>query len=219
MLGNVGTIKATTNSAEAISQYSDYDVYLLNVFGEFNFYKNNLNNIKVLNIFSFLTFLPTTGMISKICIYFFSLLSSPFFYYVYKLKPSIIICNLVGYLPLVLKLFNKKIKIFNSIQGYPRFSFVRKILWNLLYVKSDLLITMTELTKNKIRNQFPDIKNITKINNPVIDDSLFKKSRIILDKEILKIFKNNKIIVSIGRLTRQKNFSELLDGYNLFQKK
>ena len=83
MLGNVGTIKATTNSAEAISQYSDYDVYLLNVFGEFNFYKNNLNNIKVLNIFSFLTFLPTTGMISKICIYFFSLLSFPLFFIMY----------------------------------------------------------------------------------------------------------------------------------------
>ena len=127
-------------------------------------------------------------MISKYVYTFFPYYLPPFFYYVYKLKPSIIICNLVGYLPLVLKLFNKKIKIFNSIQGYPRFSFVRKILWNLLYVKSDLLITMTELTKNKIRNQFPDIKNITKINNPVIDDSLFKKSRIILDKEIIKNF-------------------------------
>ena len=88
----------------------------------------------------------------------FSLLSSPFFLLCIQIKPSIIICNLVGYLPLILKLFNKKIKIFNSIQGYPRFSFVRKILWNLLYVKSDLLITMTELTKNKIRNQFLTLK-------------------------------------------------------------
>ncbi len=220
MLGNVGTIKATTNSAEAISKYSEYKVYLLNVFGEFNFYKKNSNNINILNIFSFLKFLPTTGFISKISIYFFSLLSFPFFfYYVIKYKPNIIICNLVGYLPLIIKLFNRKIKIFNSIQGYPRFNLVRKILWSLLYVRSDLLITMTELTKNKIQNQFPNIKNITKINNPVIDENLFEKSLVDLDEDILKIFKDNKIIVSIGRLTRQKNFSELLEGYSLFQKK
>ena len=218
MLGNVGTIKATTNSAEAISKYSEYKVYLLNVFGEFNFYKKNFNNISVLNIFSFLRFLPTTGFISKISIYFFSLLFFPFFfYYVIKYKPNIIICNLVGYLPLIIKLFNRKIKIFNSIQGYPRFNLVRKILWSLLYVRSDLLITMTELTKNKIQNQFPNIRNITKINNPVIDEILFEKSLVDLDEDISKIFKDNKIIVSIGRLTRQKNFSELLEGYSLFQ--
>ena len=39
MLGNVGTIKATTNSAEAITSYSEHEVFLLNVFGEFNLYK------------------------------------------------------------------------------------------------------------------------------------------------------------------------------------
>ena len=94
-------------------------------------------------------------------ILFFLIIFPPFFYYVYKLKPSIIICNLVGYLPLVLKLFNKKLRyliLFKATHGLH----MKKIIWNLLYVKSDLLITMTELTKNKIRNQFPDIKNITK---------------------------------------------------------
>ena len=88
-----------------------------------------------------------------------------------------------------------------------------------MYVKSDLLITMTELTKSKIQNQFPNFKNITKINNPIIDENLFKKSLDDLNKDILDIFENYKIIVSIGRLTRQKNFSELLEGYSLFQKK
>ena len=220
MLGNVGTIKATINSAEAISHYSEYEVFLLNIFGEFNFYKNDSNKIKILNIFSFLNFLPSTGLISKFCIHFFSILSIPFVvYYIYKFKPKIIISNLVGSLPLVLKIFNKKIKVFNSIQGYPRFNLVRKILWSLFYTQSDLLITMTELTKNKIQNQFPKIKNIIKINNPVIDEILFEKSNIDLDQDILKIFKNYKIIVSIGRLTRQKNFSELLEAYSLFQGK
>jgi len=220
MLGNVGTIKATTNSAEAVSCYSEYEVFLLNVFGEFNFYKNNQKNIKILDIFSFLNFLPSTGLFSKLCIYFFSILSMPLvIYYVYKLKPKIIISNLVGYLPLILKIFNKKIKVFNSIQGYPRFNSIRKILWSFLYTKSDLLITMTELTKTKIQKQFPKIKNIIKINNPVIDEVVFEKANLDLEKDIKKIFDNYNIILSIGRLTRQKNFSELLHAYSLFQKK
>ena len=117
MLGNVGTIKATTNSAEAITSYSEHEVFLLNVFGEFNFYKNNQNKIKIIDIFNFLDFLPSTGIISKLSIYLFTILSIPLIIYnVIKHKPNIIISNLVGYLPLILKFFFKDIKIFNSIQ-------------------------------------------------------------------------------------------------------
>ena len=106
MLGNVGTIKATTNSAEAITSYSEHEVFLLNVFGEFNFYKNNQNKIKIIDIFNFLDFLPSTGIISKISIYLFTILSVPLIIYnVTKHKPNIIISNLVGYLPLTLKFF------------------------------------------------------------------------------------------------------------------
>ena len=71
MLGNVGTIKATTNSIEAILENSDHKIFILNVFGEFSFYNLKNENFKKLNIFPFLTFLPKTGYFSKLCIYIF----------------------------------------------------------------------------------------------------------------------------------------------------
>ena len=195
MLGNVGTIKATTNSAEAITSYSEHEVFLLNVFGEFNFYKNNQNKIKIIDIFNFLDFLPSTGIISKLSIYLFTILSIPLIIYnVIKHKPNIIISNLVGYLPLILKFFFKDIKIFNSIQGYPRFTFIRTIIWKFLYVNSDLIITMTDLTKKKIQKKFPKIKNIIQINNPIIDENLFKSSNILLDSDLKKYLKIIKLL-------------------------
>ena len=64
---------------------------------------------------------------------------------------------------------------------------------------------MTDLTK-KNSKKFPKIKNIIQINNPIIDENLFKSSNILLDSDLKKIFENYKIIISIGRLTKQKNF-------------
>ena len=42
MISNVGTVKATINSALAISIYSQHKIYLLNIIGEFSLYQNEL---------------------------------------------------------------------------------------------------------------------------------------------------------------------------------
>jgi len=220
ILGNVGTIKATINSLESIHDNSINEIFILNIFGEFSFYKNESLRIKKINFFTFLRFFPSTGLLAKFLIYLFSFLSLPFlFFYVAKYKPNIIYASLVGYLPLLLKIFFKDLKIFNSIQGYPRFTKVRKFIWKKFYKKSDLIITMTENTKNKLINDIGNFKEIKKICNPVIDDDLYKLSQEKIPTQFENIISKKIQFISIGRLTRQKNYIELLKSLNILKNK
>jgi len=68
-LTHVGTIKSTLNSSLALAKYnSDYEVVLLNVFGEWTEHKQFLddNGIKVINLsFNFKKILPKYGYIQS----------------------------------------------------------------------------------------------------------------------------------------------------------
>lgn len=220
MISHVGTIKASigiANSFNKIKQKTKITVYLLNLFGEFDHIQNS-ENIRKLNIFNKMIFFKT-GILSKVCIHIFSVLSLPFLiFYVFKHKPNVIITCLVGYLPSLLKIFFSKLKIINSIQGYPKIKKLRKILWKSSYKKSDSLITMSNLTKNYLIEQLNiSEKKIYKIDNPVISRNIRLLAHQKLDEEDKFIFKK-KVFCSIGRLTRQKNYLELLEGFANFSK-
>ncbi len=149
MLSHVGTINAVEKSAESLRKYLNYEIYLINVFGEFDYLKNT-KKYTVLDIFSFRKW-PKTGFFSKVIIYSFTLLSLLNLIKFYKkYSPDLIFCNLVGYLPNVLKYFSPKLIVVNSIQGLPKFNFFRKILWSFFYTKADYIFTMTEATKKNI---------------------------------------------------------------------
>jgi glycosyltransferase involved in cell wall biosynthesis len=215
MISNVGTVKATLNSALAISIYSKHEIYLLNIVGEFNAHQNELrkNNIIIINfIFSFFSrYLPQTGFFSKFFIYLITLISLPkIFYYLFKIKPDFFIAYLVGYIPPFFKFFFKKIKIFNSIQGYPNFNIMRALIWKFLYKKSDYLITMTNKTKQLIHDKIKVNKDkILVIENPIISRNIRMLALEEIDNDEKFIFKK-KVYCAIGRLTKQKNFFELL---------
>ena len=51
MTSHVGTIKASTGMAKAFKNFGKANVYLINVFGEFNSFEKD-KNYKLLNIFS-----------------------------------------------------------------------------------------------------------------------------------------------------------------------
>ena len=158
MLSHVGTINAVIGMATAMNKFNLHQIYLINLFDEFNDFKNN-ENFKVIDIFKFGKLLPHTGIFSKICIYFFLILSIPFLIHkIIIFKPNIIISNLVGYIPCILKLFFKDLIVINSIQGLPKFSYLRIILWKIFYIKSDLILTMTNLTKNRIIKKLEFLK-------------------------------------------------------------
>ena len=215
MLSHVGTIKAVLKTAECLSQNNE--VFILNIFSQKNLILKNRKNIKVENFYFFKN-LPQTGLFSKITIYLFSFLSIPkLIFFVKKNKINLIITHLVGIVPLLLKFIFKDLRVFCSIQGFPKMNLIRKILWRLLYNKSDLIITMSEMSKNIISEVIRDKSKIIKINNPIISYDLLKKSKEEIEQEYKNIFKR-KNIITVGRLTNQKNHIETLMAFKNFQK-
>ena len=213
MLSHVGTINAVEKSAYALKKYLNYDIYLINVFGEFDYLQKN-NNFNILNIFTSRNW-PKTGLMSKLIIYFFTIFSILKLNYYYKLhKPDLILSNLVGYLPSVLKFFYPSLIVANSIQGLPKFNIFRKILWNIFYTKADYIFTMTDITKKNILKNISYKKKIFKVDNPVISRQLRKLSMENIDNfDEKKIFEKI-TFCAVGRLTRQKNFSEIIRAVN-----
>lgn len=216
MLSNVGTINAIIGMVKSLSRYSSYKIYVIDILGEFrSFY-----NIKELNFLSFVkidNIFPRTGKLSKFVILLFSIMAIPFLIRkVIIYKPKYIITGLVGFIPLLLKFFYKKLIIINSIQGYPRFNVLRILIWKFFYSKSDHLLTMTNTTKQMIENKIK-IKSckISVVENPIINRDIRLLSLQEIDLNEKFIFKK-KVYCAIGRLTFQKNFFELLDGFKKY---
>ena len=170
-----------------------------------------------IDVFTFAKFFPQTGKLSKIFIHFFSILSLPYFFFkVIQIKPNIIISSLLGYLTNLFKFLTSKIIFINSIQGYPRFNYLRLAIWRSLYNKSDFIFVMTKKTKIDLINKVNlSSKKIFKIDNPVIssDIRMLANENLIFNDEYL--FKK-KVFCSVGRLTKQKNFNELFLGFKKY---
>lgn len=218
MLSNVGTINAIYGMASAMKKYSNSKIYIFNILGEFNRFKDE--KFEFINFISSYFFLPKTGNLSKFLIFFFSIISFPYLTYtVLKYKPNIIITGLVGFVPSFLKYFFPKLVIINSIQGLPKFNFLRKLLWKTSYKKSDYLITMTNKTKEEIHEKIGISQDkIFKVPNPILTRNIRKKSFETIDAQYAQIFQK-KVFCTIGRLTRQKNYFELVEFFYEFSKK
>lgn len=216
MLSHVGTIKAVIKTAECLSENNI--VYILNIFAQDNLIVNKNCNIQIKNFF-FLKNIPQTGLLSKLIIYFFSFLSLPLLIsFIKKNKVNLVITHLVGVVPLMLKFIIKDLRVFCSIQGFPKMNWVRKFLWRLFYNKSDLIITMSKISKQLISQVIKDKSKIKIINNPIITYDMLIKSKEQIEDQYIEIFQKQNII-SIGRLTNQKNHIETLKAFKNFQKK
>jgi len=217
MLSNVGTIKAVIGMANSLDKFSKYKIYILDILGEFSIF-NDLGRINFLRFIKINNIFPNTGKLAKFAIAFFSILAIPFL--IRKIiiyKPRYIITSLIGFVPIIIKFIFKDIIIINSIQGYPKFNFFRLFIWRFFYNRSDYLLTMTNKTKKMIENKIGiDSKKIIVINNPVISRSVKMQALEQLDLSEKYIFKKKRIYCAIGRLTHQKNFFEMLEGFRRY---
>jgi glycosyltransferase involved in cell wall biosynthesis len=214
---HVATIKAVLNSAISLTKYgkNKYDVSIINVNGEWNNFQSE--QVKFINLFDnvyFNTF-PISGFIKSRISYLYIFIR--YFFALKKLinkeKPDFLIVHLITSLPLILLiLFNFKTKFILRISGLPKLNFLRKCLWKMASKKLYLITSPTRITLDYLKNlNLNDNEKIVLLTDPVFsirEIVNLKKQNLDEDFQL-----NKKYIVSIGRLTYQKNFNLLIESF------
>lgn len=219
-ISKVATIKAVINSAISIKKYSNNEVVIVDSFGEWNEFRVQLkkNNIKILKINkNYKKDLSNQGYINSrlsfLKIFFISFF--PLKRLITKEKPDYFIAHLITSLPLLLFLIYKfKTKLIIRVSGLVNFNLFRKFFWNLCS-KIIYRITLPTLDSLKDYKKLQIIKNAKLFYVP---DPLFAKFQNVKKNNNLKI-KNKNYILSIGRLTNQKNHKFLIKCFYEISKK
>ena len=223
-LSKIATVSSVINSIESIKNYSkeNIDLAIIDSVGEWKQIPEKTKDIKIIKLYkkSIINKLPKGNFLrsrfTQLFIFFFS-----FFKLGRLLKkdqPDYLIAHLIVSLPLiVITLFKSNTKLVIRISGLPRLNIFRKVYWKFFgrNVYKVTCPTIATLEKLKLLNIF-DQKKLHLLHDPVISPKtiVFKKNEPIDPK-----YDNKKIIVAIGRLTRQKNFSLLLHSFALIKKK
>ena len=213
----VATIKAVYNSALSLTKYNkeNFIVKIINANGEWDSFINESVSLVNLNKKCAFKTYPRVG-------YFFSRVSYIYiflkcFFPLKKLlrteKPDYLLIHLITLLPIILVLlFKFETKFILRISGYPKLNFFRKLIWKLVSKKIHLVTSPTLLTLNYIKSQnIFDEKKIIFLPDPVYQIREITSQKNELVEEYID--KNKKYIISIGRLTKQKNFSLLIKAF------
>jgi glycosyltransferase involved in cell wall biosynthesis len=225
-ISKVATVSSVVRSAESITIYSKgkAEVSLIDAIGEWQEYTKKINskiNIIKLNKIDYYNHLFRGGYIksrlSYLIIFFlnFNKLKN----LINKKKPNFLIIHLMTSLPIFLTLFFKSnTKIILRISGLPKLNFIRYFFWK-FFSKRIYKVTCPTLGtyNNLLKKGIFDKNKLCLLRDPAIKLKEFAKKKF----EKIKNYqtKNKKYIVGIGRLTRQKNFNLLIDGFNHIQKK
>ncbi len=215
-LVNIATNKAVINSAHAMNKYGkEFECCIINFFGEFEKYRSIIleKEIKLINYFnkSLINYFPKHGKIksrfSFLVIFIMSFF--PLKNLIKKKSPDYLIIHLITSLPLLLLLlFNFETKFILRISGFPKLGFFRKIFWKLALKKIFIVTCPTKNTFDYIiKLNIVDPEKVRLLYDPVI---IVKE---ILDKKKEKKVSYNNYFLSVGRLTRQKNFLFLCNAF------
>ena len=220
-LVSIATNYAVINSAYSLNKYSNnYETRLINFFGEFERFREDLDNkkIKVIDYFkhSIFNYFPRHGKIKSRLSFIIIFLMSffPLKNLIKKEEPKYLIIHLITSLPLILLIFfNFKTKFILRISGFPKMNFIRKYIWKLALKKIHLVTCPTINTMNYIKKM-----NIVKPEKlKVLYDPILNIKEISKKKNENLNLKN--YYLSIGRLTKQKNFIFLCKAFkNLIKK-
>ena len=216
-LSNVATIGNVLNSAYSLSKYgkSSFNTYILDILGEWSSKKKdllakNINHIKLgkLNIN-----LPISGFLKSrfISIIIFILSISPLYFLLKREKPDYLIIHLLTSIPLSLLIFfNFETKFILRISGLPRLNFFRKLLWKSISKKITLVTCPSQETSEYIKkSRIFDENKIVILYDPIINTSIILNKKKDLSVNIKHL--NKECFLSIGRLTKQKNHTLLID--------
>jgi glycosyltransferase involved in cell wall biosynthesis len=225
-LNPVGTVKSTLNSAVSAMQYGSdfFEVTLINACGEWDEYLNYFeeNHVKIINLrYKFFKYLPKHGYIqsrfSYIAIYL--LCFFPLIKVIKTYKPNFFIAHLITSLPLtVMSLLPLDTKFILRISGMPKLNFIRKSFWKIISTKLHKVTSPSvELMYKLIDLNLFDRKKIFFLPDAIININEFISKKK-LEVNNFKEFNKKRIIFAAGRLTKQKNFSYLIDEFSSFIK-
>jgi len=224
-LNPVGTIKSTINSAVSLTKYSkDYEVAIINACGEWDEYLDYFkdNHVKIINFrYNFFKHLPKRGYIQSRFSYMviFLLCFLPLIKLIRSYKPDFFIAHLITSLPLtVMNLVKTDTKFILRISGMPQLNLIRKSFWRIISTKLYMVTSPSiELMNKLVKMNLFDKSKISFLPDAIIDIKHFifqKKSEI----KNFKKFDQKRLIFAAGRLTKQKNFSYLIDEFSTFIK-
>ena len=215
----IATPKAVINSAQALQTYGkEYKCSIINFFGEFNFYRNDLQNkdVKLIDFFNekIINFFPKYGKFkSRLSFILIFLLSFfPLKNLISKEKPDYMIIHLITSLPLfLLILFKFETKFILRISGFPKINFLRRFLWKKALSKIYMVTCPTKLTADYIESLgIVEKKKIQILYDPIIE---IRKINYQKKQKIDFFLKKQKYFFSAGRLTKQKNFLFLCKAF------
>jgi glycosyltransferase involved in cell wall biosynthesis len=225
-LNPVGTVKSTLNSAVSAIQYGErnFDVTLINACGEWDqyldYFKNN--HVKIINFkYKFFKHLPKHGYIqsrfSYIVIFF--LCFFPLIKLIRSSKPDFFIAHLITSLPLsIMNLLKSDTKFILRISGMPKLNLIRKLFWKIVSKKLYRVTSPSiELMNKLIEINLFDQNKVFFLPDAIIDVKKFISKKNIEIKNFEK-FDKKRLIFAAGRLTKQKNFSYLIDEFSTFLK-
>ena len=223
--GKVGTVQNVINNLYSVRKYSSFNSFLINVYGEWDEFLtvSELKGIKVKSL-KFLRFIKNwkiKGYFKSRVAYSLIFIISSFqlINLLRKDKPDFFIAHLITSLPLLIfKLFNLKTKLILHIAGHPKLNFFRKLFWKYTSKKIFKVICPSQELKNIfLKDKIFDEKQLV-----IIEDShLVVKKINILQKQKLEddFFKKGEILISIGRLTKQKNYSFLIKNFKIISER
>ena len=225
-LNPVGTVKSTLNSAVSAVQYGSnfFDVTLINACGEWDEYLDYFkeNHVKIINFkYKFFKYLPKHGYVqsrfSYIIIFLFCFF--PLIKLIKSNKPEFFIAHLITSLPLtIMNLLKTDTKFILRISGMPKLNLIRRSFWKIISTKLYMVTSPSIELMNKLINiNLFDQNKISFLPDAIIDikQFIFKKNSEIQN---FQTFDKKRLIFAAGRLTKQKNFSYLIDEFSTFLK-
>ena len=221
-ISEVATVRSVINSTKSLKKYSNEKIkpYIINVVGEWNNKKEYLENFGInfveLKNKNLINKLPKLGFIKSRFTYLIILLFSirKLHNLLRKEKPDFLIVHLISVIPLILLIFfNYNTKFVLRISGYPKLNFFRKFLWKLASKKLKYITCPTVLTINLLKDKkIFDFNKLKYLPDPILEIKEVNKQKKMLEN-IDNHFSKKNTLLSIGRLTEQKNFNFLLEGF------
>ena len=224
-LSKVGTTSSTINSAIGLSKYGKYSVKIINSCGEWDLYKKKFseNKIDVIDFpIKLFKYLPKEGFIgsriSYIIIFLFSFF--PLLRLIKKSSPEFLIIHLISSLPLfLLSFFKIKTKFILRISGFPKLNILRSFYWKSLSTKIYKITTPTKNLLNHLeKKKIFEKEKLFYLPDAMINLKDFVNTKFNNENVNLELTRE-KYFIAVGRLTRQKNFTYLINEFHNFCKK